>query len=401
MPRQDVPYGGALCRLKERIAEIWDELGKKLHSINGVEGDAAGDVKIVSGDAAITITDSPVGHYVEIGLDHGNLPSALVSSVNGQTGAVVLDASDINVIGGSDVATDLGNLDADLQQAQTDIATEALTRANADSALQGNINAALATIPGEVSSQIASNATIAQLVTADGQNVKLTGAQTINNVKTFISSPIVPTPPSGSTDGSAANTNWISQTGDGAPNNLVHRFGNETIYQNKTYADHVLALESVQNVPAVMPRAIGTGWIKLYESIDTNHANAILAMLPRRATSNPGFGILAVGGHNNGTVICKWMSKDLVNANYLDKVMVTIETDVITVWGANISATDNVNMRIMADVFNGSYMTTYTGFKAATDTAIYTMTTDGGGNIIGYTDSDSVVHTFVSYEVSS
>ena len=33
MPRQDVPYGGAICRLKERIAEIWDELGKKLHSI--------------------------------------------------------------------------------------------------------------------------------------------------------------------------------------------------------------------------------------------------------------------------------------------------------------------------------------------------------------------------------
>ena len=59
MPRQDVPYGGAICRLKERIAEIWDKLGEKLHSINGVEGDGAGNVEIVSGDAAITVSESP------------------------------------------------------------------------------------------------------------------------------------------------------------------------------------------------------------------------------------------------------------------------------------------------------------------------------------------------------
>lgn len=182
---------------------------------------------------------------------------------------------------------------------------------------------------------------------------------------------------------------------------MVRTSGNQTISGIKTANDHILALTSVQNVPAVIPREVGSGWVKLYEATDTNHANAILAMLPRRATSNPGFGILAVGGHNNGTVICKWMAKDLVNTNYLDKVMVTIEEGVITVWGANISATDNVNMRIVADVYNGSYMQTYNGFKAATDTAIYTMTTDGDGNIIGYTDSDSVVHTFIAYETAS
>ena len=34
MPRQDVPYGGAICRLKERIAEIWDKRDQKLNSIN-------------------------------------------------------------------------------------------------------------------------------------------------------------------------------------------------------------------------------------------------------------------------------------------------------------------------------------------------------------------------------
>ena len=67
MPRQDVPYGGAICRLKERIAEIWDRLDQKLHSINGVEGDGAGNVEIVSGDAEITVSESPTGHFIEIG----------------------------------------------------------------------------------------------------------------------------------------------------------------------------------------------------------------------------------------------------------------------------------------------------------------------------------------------
>jgi hypothetical protein len=43
-------------------------------------------------------------------------------------------------------------------------------------------------------------------------------------------------PPSGSTDNTLATTNWISQTGDGSPNNLVHRTGTETISGNKSFS---------------------------------------------------------------------------------------------------------------------------------------------------------------------
>lgn len=252
MPRQDVPYGGALCRLKERIAEIWDELGKKLHSINGVEGDAAGDVKIVSGDAAVVVTSDQVNHEIEIALDSSQLPAASVSSVNGQTGAVVLDASDINVIGGSDVATDLGNLDADLQQAQTDIATEALTRANADSALQTNINTVQASIPAAAATAVANDPTVAQLATdvpgkldkiTSGSSLKAythTGATqgetsvvdgtTANSIGIRDANGRMQgaDPASGATDKTLTTANWISQTGDSAPNNLMHRAGNET-----------------------------------------------------------------------------------------------------------------------------------------------------------------------------
>ena len=188
MPRQDVPYGGAICRLKERIAEIWDKLGEKLHSVNGVTGDAAGNVEIVSGDAAITISEDQVNHQIEIALDSSQLPAAAVSSVNGQTGVVVLDGDDIELTEGGVVSVSNAVITNGQRIAilQGDLNTEISDRQNADSALQGNINAALATIPGEVSSQIANNATIAQLVAADAQNVKLTGNQNIQNVKTVI-----------------------------------------------------------------------------------------------------------------------------------------------------------------------------------------------------------------------
>lgn len=162
MPRQDVPYGGALCRLRERIAEIFDKLDEKLHSINGVEGDGQGDVKLVSGDAAITITDNQVSHYIEIGLDHGYLPSAAVSSVNGQTGAVALTADDIPSDNG-DVQTDLDNLASADTALQGNINAEALARQNADSTLQTNINTVSAGIPAAAAAAVAADPTIAQL----------------------------------------------------------------------------------------------------------------------------------------------------------------------------------------------------------------------------------------------
>ena len=154
MPRQDVPYGGALCRLKERIAEIWDELGKKLHSINGVEGDAAGDVKIVSGDAAIVVTSDQVNHQIEVALDSSQLPAASVSSVNGQTGAVALDAGDIPSDGNSDVQTDIDVNKAAISACSSAITSEQLARQNADSTLQGNINTLSASIPTAAASVI-------------------------------------------------------------------------------------------------------------------------------------------------------------------------------------------------------------------------------------------------------
>ena len=252
MPRQDVPYGGAICRLKERIAEIWDKLGEKLHSINGVEGDGAGNVEIVSGDAAITVSESPTGHYIEIGLDHGNLPSAAVSSVNGQTGAVRLDAADILSNGDSNVQSDVDENKAAINALSGDIASEQTARQAADAALQANINTVQASIPGAAAAAVSKDPTVAQLAedvpgkldkissgsslkayTHTGQSqgetavVNGTDADSIG-LRDANGRMQAADPAAGATDKTLVTANWVSQTGDSAPNNLIHKSGNET-----------------------------------------------------------------------------------------------------------------------------------------------------------------------------
>lgn len=254
MPRQDVPYGGAICRLKERIAELFDLVGEKLHSINGVEGDGQGNMKIVSGDPAVVITNDAAQNEIEIALDQSELPAAAVTSVNGQTGAVVLRAQDINggIVPGVTVRNELNNLDGTTQQLINDLNAEAQTRANDDAALQTNINAVQAGMPAAAAAAVANDPTVAQLATdvpnkvdkiTSGSSLKAythTGATqgetsvvdgtTANSIGIRDANGRMQAadPASGATDKTLVTANWVSQTGDAGPNNLLHKNGNET-----------------------------------------------------------------------------------------------------------------------------------------------------------------------------
>ena len=228
MPRQDVPYGGAICRLKERIAEIWDKLGEKLHSINGVEGDGAGNVDIASGDAAVVINNDQIGHRIEVSLDSSKLPAAAVSSVNGQTGAVRLDAANILSDGDSNVQLDINWNKTRINECLNSISTEQDDRETADVVLQTNINAVSASIP-----EMSATPDPYKGVERDAQG------------RAFAADPAA-----GATDKTLVTANWVSQTGDSGPNNLIHKTGDESKYGKLTLGD-VLTLynENWKSVP--------------------------------------------------------------------------------------------------------------------------------------------------------
>lgn len=299
MPRQDVPYGGAICRLKERIAEIWDKLDQKLHSINGVEGDGAGNVEIASGNAAVVINNDQIGHRIEVSLDSSKLPSAAVSSVNGQTGAVGLDAAHIPSNGSLTVQTDIDWCRQRINECFDSIATEEDDRLNADAELQANINTVQASIPGAAAAAVSNDPTVAQLAAdvpgkldkiSSGSTLKAYthtgGTQGETGVVNGIDANSIglrdgngrmqaADPAAGATDKTLVTANWVSQTGEGKPNNVVHDGGNETIYGTKNFIN-------IQNLKSVSSyyRNVDTknGWIEVY-NFDTGVTSFLIEIM--------------------------------------------------------------------------------------------------------------------------
>lgn len=290
MPRQDVPYGGAICRLKERIAEIWGKLDQKLHSINGVEGDGAGNVEIVSGNDAVVIANDQVGHKIEVSLDNSKLPAAAVSSVNGQTGAVRLDAADIPSDANSNVQADINWSKTAINDCFDSITTEQGTRQVEYDELQGNINAVQASIPGAAAAAVSNDPTVAQLAAdVPGKLDKISSGSTLKaythtgqaqgetgvvngtdansiGLRDANGRMQAADPAAGATDKTLVTANWVSQTGDSAPNNLIHKTGNET---KKGVITFNVPQEGTWNAHRFyFSTTTGTNWYKIAEIKD-------------------------------------------------------------------------------------------------------------------------------------
>ena len=298
MPRQDVPYGGAICRLKERIAEIWDKLDEKLHSINGVEGDGAGNVEIASGDAAVVINNDQIGHRIEVSLDSSKLPAASVSSVNGQTGAVRLDAADVPSDGNSNIQADIAANKAAINDCFDSITTEQDDRHDADAALQTNINAVKASIP-----EMSTTPDPYKGVERDAQGRALAAD-----------------PASGAVDQSLVTANWASQSGDSAPNNLAHRNGNETWNGVKRIGAGNIGKMSIAYKTSTQTDT----WFKMLEGSRANWGK--FAMVLIMDTNNNNAAIVKIGGFGSDATNY-WCGPVVKNTFPMANVRLTIDTN--------------------------------------------------------------------------
>ena len=77
------------------------------------------------------------------------------------------------------------------------------------------------------------------LETKDSNNVKLSGV----NVQTIQGTLKANDPSSGATDKTLVTANWVSQTGNDAPNNLAHKSGAETIDGDKTFRRQIIGVQ--------------------------------------------------------------------------------------------------------------------------------------------------------------
>lgn len=133
------------------------------------------------------------------------------------------------------------------------------------------------------------------LETADGQNVKLTGNQSISGTKTFNASPVVPTTPA--TTSSAINSAYANDATDGV-NNIVHKSGNEKISGLKTFNNEFVLINNGGRL----------GRFRVDSNFDITDLSTV--------TDNK-FGMLCLRDKNN--VDCGYMSI-LIQPNGLGKI---------------------------------------------------------------------------------
>ncbi len=107
-------------------------------------------------------------------------------------------------------------------------------------------------------------------------------------------------PASGATDKTLVTANWVSQTGTGRPNNLVHDNGIEDIYSIKSMIEY-----PIRNQPVFAQN--NTGWHMIYSWNAANTtANQIVLFWIRFKQTTQGIGLLSVDLRATSTNI-EWL----------------------------------------------------------------------------------------------
>lgn len=253
MMRKGVPHAkcNPLCAIKDSLKALWDRAGNCINRINDVSPDGDGDFTITGGDNVIVSSDpngitidttGAVAYYSssdpKLSIDNSNLT---IDTVN------VASLNDVQT-----VANDLSTAESDILTLQGqsaiitgDLITETTQRQAADATLQNNIDAVAAStagLQGQIDLKRDRSDTVGYY--AYTHNGVTQNETIIEDGTTAATIPVrdangrmhAADPAAGATDKTLTTANWVSQTGDSAPNNLLHRSGNEKITANKMFA---------------------------------------------------------------------------------------------------------------------------------------------------------------------
>lgn len=248
--RKDVPHAkcSPICAIKESLQALWARAGNCINKVNDVSPDGDGNFSITGGDNVvigstqngITIdTTGAVAYYTtddtKLSIDNNDLKISTVGVAS--TADVAAVAADVTAAEG-----DILTLQGQVAVNTGDIVTETTNRQNADNTLQGNINTLSGTVTG-LSTQIALKRDRSDTVGfyAYTHNGTTQNETVIEDGTTAATLPVrdangrmhAADPASGATDKTLTTANWVSQTGSGRPNNLIHDSGDENLTGTK------------------------------------------------------------------------------------------------------------------------------------------------------------------------
>lgn len=157
---------------------------------------------------------------------------------------------------------------------------------NGSVALTGNLKAGNHKLTGLKNGTADTDAaTVGQLNTVQGNAVLLTGDQTVAGVKTFTSSPVVPTISADDNSTKVATTAWVNTTG----NNVVHKTGDETISGYKTFSNITImnGIRQYSNNVTKGTAPSSTQYINMYMTDSSQAFGDVNAMGLFRTVVNP------------------------------------------------------------------------------------------------------------------
>lgn len=186
------------------------------------------------------------------------LSTDMVNALSGKVDLNVFTQLKNRVLALENSIPDITSLENRMTNAEANIVTLQSNYANLSKAIS-NLTATVNTLSGRVTNVNDALVTVGTRVdaleTKDSNNVKLSGV----NAQTIQGTLKANDPANGATDKTLVTANWVSQTGDNAPNNVSHRYGNETISGVKTYSDRINGTIQLSNVVAKYGYE---GWVK-------------------------------------------------------------------------------------------------------------------------------------------
>lgn len=365
---------GSCCGIKEKLQTLWDRTINSILRINQVEPDDQGNIRIRSDNEALTVTEGT--NEIVLNLDTSELPAASVVSVNGETGAVQLTGDDIPSLYNGTVNSNIYGLWQTMAQ-RSALNQEITNRQNADTALQNNINALQASIPQEAADAVAADPTVQSFAAAAAaipdKVDKRTGAglraythtgstQDDTVVEDSTNGATIPIrdangrlhaadPAAGATDKTLTTANWVSQTGDSGPNNLIHKTGDETKNGTLTVR-HSVANLSGKWIRILYPNP-PAAWIEVLRLQAANTQRYFIEVNGAvNAGNSMGYGLLMILHDVNLNPLTNWIIHKQRPRSVIDssKFAVVKNSDNTTSLYYNDTAWAGIDVRVTGDM---------------------------------------------------
>ena len=208
-------------------------------------------------------------------------------------------------------------------------------------------------------------------------------------------------PASGATDKTLVTANWISQTGNSAPNNVVHRSGNETISAVKTFTGTLASDFQIRKSDTIIS-GWGTNWYRMYSgTVNLSgsyraYNTALLFSQERRPSMS-----------NESAFILASIMNDSPQAAYINAIS----------FGGSVTSRYAITCEINGNILtwtiwykgrgagqNGCLMQMFVENASNNPEAFWSPCNDSTGYVMdsnGYTDSNNVYHTFAVYEATA